>query len=621
MSETDVQPEPGTASSAPEVACVATEPPVAEVPLPKPPPLSPQALDPKRAARRALVVGRVIVVMVTLCLLGLLGRVAQLQVEPDPRIASLVSSQRSKASLAARRGNITDRHGRILATTRVAQSLFVDPQGIEDHGSFAEQVGYTLGYDPAWVAQQIDKRENSRFVLLDRRLDDDRARKMETELTKLPGLGTQPSLVRDYPMGVLAGNVIGFVGRDGNGLEGLEMLLEPRLRGQHGELVFWRDARRRPLWVQRDGYRQPVNGHAARLTIDVTIQATAQDLLRKTCHKYDAKGGTVIVMEPRTGQILAMASYPEFDPNRFSTAKPEMRKNRAVTEAFEPGSIFKPFVWAALSEARLARPNEIINTGSGFYVSPKGRKLRDVHGNGSITWDTVLVKSSNIGMAIVGQRMAMQDLHQAVRRFGFGAPTGSQLPGESPGIVNPLRQWNHYSHTSVPMGQEVAVTSLQLARALSAIANGGNLVTPRIVMPDPGNEMNAPIVERVLSEATAAHTREVMRRVVTDGTGKQAKSDLYTIFGKTGTAQVPDPVRGGYMEGQYIGSFIGAAPLNNPQVVVVVNIFRPNRSKGYYGGIVAAPLAKDVIEKTLAYLGVQPDIAPAEPATPRMARH
>ena len=465
--------------------------------------------------------GRWIIGLICLAMIVLLGRVIQLQTSPSPRLARLIDSQRSRLVLQARRGNLLDRRGRALASTRVAQRLFVDPQQIEDPVTFAERVGYTLGYDPAWIEKRISAREDRRYVPLDHRLSQTRVETLRG--FKLPGLASQTRLVRDYPYGPLAGQVIGFVGFEGHGLEGLERMLNEPLTGTPGTLRYLRDSARRPLWIERTSYQPSTHGQSIRLSLDVTIQSFAQDHLRLACQQYSAQAGQMIVMDPHTGQILAMANYPFFDPADFSQAKPEDRRNRCVTDVFEPGSTFKAFVWAKATEAGLAQPDEIIDcTESGYYVSPKRRALRDAHAHGSITWDEVLVKSSNIGMAIVGQRMGIKPLHDAVRSFGFGSKSGSQLPGEVAGIINPLRRWNHYSETSVPMGQEVAVTSLQLARAYCAIANGGYLVTPTILAPSPAS-MDEPIYERVLDPDVARYTRRVLRRVVTEGTGPQGQ--------------------------------------------------------------------------------------------------
>ena len=560
---------------------------------------------PSDGARRVLIVGRVIVIGVTVVLLALLGRVVQLQVKPPGPIAALRDSQTSGANLMPRRANLLDARGRVIAGSRAVPVLFVDPQVIEDPGTFSEMVGYNLDFDPAWVEQTIAKRAHSRFVVLDEKLSDERLTKLSD--LKLAGLATTRRLVRDYPQGPLAGPVIGFVGDEGVGLEGLEKTLDQRLRGESGRIEFLRDARRRPIWVEHDAYRPPADGSPVRLSLDIAIQQIAEDELTSACKQYQAKSGELVVLDVRNGAILAMANYPNVDPNQFGATPPDHRRNRCVTDVYEPGSIFKAFMWAAMTDAGFARPEEMIDTTeSGFYVSPQGRRLRDTHGHGTISWEEVLVVSSNIGMAVVGQRAGATKLHEFLRNFGFGAPTGSGLPGEVGGIITPLKKFNHYSVTSVPMGQEVGVTALQLAAAFAAIANDGVYTRPTFLDPsDPA--FVAPPRRRVISSRAAAVTRHALHRVITDGTGRKARSDLYRLFGKTGTAQVANPTGRGYLPDAYVGSFIAAAPLDNPQVVILCSVHQPDRSIGYYGGTVAAPPVKRVMEQTLLYLGVPPD--------------
>jgi len=566
------------------------------------------SVAPNAAAQRTLWVGGIVITCVSVGMLGLLGRVIQLQTHPPAPVLNQIDSQHGRRTLQSRRGNLLDRRGRVMATTHIAHRLFVDPQLIQDPNTFSEQIGYRLGYDPARVEQMIGLKSHRRYVVIDPRLNDERLAQLKA--FRLRGLADQPYVVRDYPLGPVAGQVIGFVGVDHQGLEGLERTLNSRLRGQSGSLSYLRDASRKPLWVNRDNYDPPQDGQAIRLSLDVTLQTIAETELAQGCQAFGAPSGQLIVMDPYTGEILAMANYPAFDPNHFMQSRPDDHRNRCVTDVFEPGSTFKPFIWAATTEAGLARPNEIIDTTTtGVYVTAKGRRLRDVRGHGRVTWDDVLVMSSNIGMAIIGQRMEAQRLFTAVRAFGFGRKTGSGLPGEVSGIVNPLKQWNHYSVTSVPMGQEIAVTALQLTAAFCAIANDGYVISPTIlVRQTDGPDSPARIYECVLSPKVAAHTREVLRRVVTEGTGRRANSALYTVFGKTGTAQIADHTHGGYLQDQYISSFIGGAPVDTPRLVVAAIIHRPDIALGHYGGTVAAPVVRRVIEQSLAYLGVVPDV-------------
>ncbi|MBI1338373.1 MAG: hypothetical protein GC164_15635 [Phycisphaera sp.] len=571
-----------------------------------------KVFDDARHADRVLIVGKALVALCTMALVGLIVRVVMLQADPPQSIAQLLDTQRTRLVLRPRRGALLDRQGRIIATTHTAESLFVDPAIIADPNTFSERVGYSLGYDPAKVEQMLARRPNSRFVVIDKRLDDEREDLFE-KLPPLSGLSTQTRLVRDYPFGNLAGQIVGFVGVDGQGLDGLERLFDKQLTGTPGSIVYFRDAKHRPLWVDQSSYTPPEDATPLRLSLDMTVQLIAETELAAACHEFDAKAGQVIVMDPTTGEILAMANYPDFDPNAKRQATPDeiaLRRNRCVTDVFEPGSIFKPFVWSMATQLGAANPSETIDcTTSGVWVTPAKRVLHDAHPAGTTTWAGVLIHSSNIGMAKVALRLKEQQLHDALTAFGFGESTRSGLPGEVDGIVTPMKKWTHYSTTSTPMGQEIAVTPMQITRAFCALANGGNLVHPTILAANqPGKNSPGSVVvyERVLTPEAAQTTRSVLRRVVTEGTGRKANSDLYAIFGKTGTAQIADRKKGGYLPGAFVGSFVCGAPLDRPRIVVGCFIHQPGEGKNHYGGTIAAPAAKRIVEQTLIYLGVTP---------------
>ncbi len=563
---------------------------------------------------RVLPVARLLATLLTLALIALLLRVAQLQATPDSAIIALRDSQASDATLPGRRGPILDRRGRALASSRVAYRLFVDPALIPDRGGFSEQMLHLLGYDPAEVERALDAKPDSRYIIIDRRVND--ARLDALRQTPIRGVGLQPILVRDYPQQTLAGQVIGFVGSEGTGLAGLELSAQPTLAAQPGSYHLLRDAHRNAMWVRTQGYTPQQDGQPVRLSIDLTIQLIAEQSLAQTVTQYKASSGQVVILQPETGEILAMANYPPLDPADFASADPDLRRNRCVTDFFEPGSIFKPIAWAALTQLHAAQPNDTLDTGdTGVWRSARGRRLRDATGHGQLTWEQVLIESSNIGMAMAAQKVSDERLHAAVRAFGFGENTGSQLPGEVVGLVTPLDKWTHYSQTSVPMGQEIAVTPLQMVRGFAAIANDGLLPTPTIravggiaaatSTPDSTQRRTpSPVVTRVLTPQVAQLTRRVLARVVHEGTGRKAKSERYEIFGKTGTAQLPNFKDGGYHQDRYISSFIAAAPVDHPRIVVGMFIHDPDKSIGHYGGLVAAPPVKSIIEDTLQYLGV-----------------
>ncbi len=544
--------------------------------------------------------GRLLLLTISVVLLGLLGRVWQLQHRPAAQIEAHAGRRDGAQPLLARRGALLDRRGRALAISRVGHRLFVDPAliGEDRERNFALHLAHAVGGDPARIDMLIDQRRDSRYVVIDKLLPPEKVFAAQAFASR--AVGVQPVAVREYPYGELAGQLLGFVGADHTGLDGMELLCDSPLRGTGGTLAYRRDATRRPLAVDAAGLKLPEHGADVRLSIDAVVQDIAERTMHQTCTLYQAKRGEAVVMDARSGQVLAMVNWPSFAPAAGGNVQPALRRNRCVTDPYEPGSIFKPFVHAAATELDLARPDEMIEcTDSGFYVSPQGRRLRDARGHGTISWAKVLIESSNIGMAIVGQRMGVARMHAAVRAFGFGSATGVGLPGESVGIVNPLNRWNHYSQTSVPMGQEIAVTPIQMARAFAAFANQGMIPTPTVF----ADRADRPIYQRAIGAQVADATRRLLRRVVTEGTGRKAQSDKYRIWGKTGTAQVADRVNGGFLDDAYTASFVCGAPLNRPRLIVIVVVHQPDRSIGYYGGTVAAPAARQIVEQSLEYLG------------------
>ena len=576
-------------------------------------------IDPTYGATRVLRVGRIMIVMLSIVFIGMIARVAQLQTRPSAAIAGLLDSQKSTRHLMGRRGALLDRRGRPLAVTRVAHRLFIDPLLIRNRKTFPEHVAQELDYDPVWIEQMISARSSSRYVVIDHRISDHRMNRL-TDLN-IPGLAIEPILVRDYPQNVLAGQLVGFVGHDGGGLEGLERLFDPRLRPQPGMVEYLRDAQYQPLWIESTAYRPQRDGQFVQLALDLRLQSIAQEHLAEAVTRYGAVSGQMIVMDPYSGEILAMATHPSFDPAQFADLPAEIWRNRCVTDIFEPGSIFKPFVWSAVTELQVMNPQELVDcTTTGYWITPYGRRLRDARPKGLLTWDEVLVQSSNIGMAKAAEKLTARQLFDIVSRFGFGQSTGSGLPGETDGVLHPHAVWTRYSQSSVPIGQEIGVSALQITRAFCTFANDGLLIRPRVKIAHQNIPPN-PIPVRVLSAAAAAKTRFVLRQVVAEGTGRKANSKLYEIFGKTGTAQLPDFENGGYHQNRYVSSFMAGAPYDQPRLIVGCFIHQPDRAIGHYGGTVAAPAVMRVLEQSLLYLGVPPKTTDDTINTPTLYAH
>lgn len=556
--------------------------------------------------------------LICLAFAAVLGRVVQLKTTEHPRLEAAAGSAFSTRPEMARRGDLVDRRGRKIATSLVGYRLFVDPAMVDDARTIAPRIAHLIGGDAAEFHRRIVERPDSRYVVLDHLLEDWQVEAIRT--ANLPGVGLDARLVRTYPNEELAALVVGKVGFEHTGQGAAEHRFEERLRPEHGRVSFLRDARGRAMWVEREDYVPAEDGETVRLSIDLVIQEIAERHLRDAIERYNAGGGRLVVLDVTTGEILAMCDVlrPRPDWDEITTdpgreVHPGLGRNRCATDPFEPGSSFKPFVWAAATELGVVSPEEILETPSeGPHRTSRGRRIRDVKYLGPVSWETVLVRSMNSGMAIVGERMTERQLREAVRRFGFGRETGSRIPGESGGIVTPAERWNHYSQTSVPMGQEIAVTVLQMVRAFSAFARDGSMVDLRLTATE-DDGASVDFVRRAISPEAAATTRAALRKVMTEGTGQRAQSDLYDLFGKSGTPQLPKKEGGGYHERRYMPNFIAGAPYSDPRIVVCCVIDDPDRSKGHYGGVVAGPVVRDVIDETLTYLGVPPEkAAPAD---------
>jgi len=541
------------------------------------------------------------------------GRIVQLAGPAGDRLRSLANRQHTVTlPLPARRGRILDCRGRMLAGSMLVPSIYADPGLIKDIEATAARLERIVGIPAGEIATVIAARRHRRFVWIRRFVTTRQAE--EVKRLRLAGVAVMLEPRRCYPMGQLAAHVLGFVGAEGRGLEGLEYRYDRYLQGKAGRKVCWRDAAGRIIGLVPRGYQPPQPGCDLLLNIDAFVQYTAEQALEEAVRHFEAAGGVAIVTEPDTGQILALACRPAFDPNYFRDAPESTLRNRAVTDPVEPGSTFKPFIAAAALQEGLVRPGETFYCHDGAYRMGR-RILHDHHPYGKLTFEQVVAKSSNIGMALIGQRLGNARMWRYLRLFGFGSRTGIDLPGEAVGIVLPLSRWTSYSTGSVPMGQEVAVTPVQLITAFNALVNGGLLVQPKVVRavvaPDGSivlDRTRPTVIRRVLSPATARYmARVVLKAVVNEGTGRRARLARWQVIGKTGTAQVAMPGGGGYIPDAYVSSFLAAAPASNPKVSVLVMVFRPNRKIGHYGGTVAAPAARKILAATLEYLGVPPE--------------
>jgi cell division protein FtsI/penicillin-binding protein 2 len=529
--------------------------------------------------------------------------------------------QRVSWPLPARPGNIYAVAGDqyvLLASSRQVRTCFADPTLLRDGeiAATAVAVGEAVGVDPVRLYEKFLHRRSARFVRVFPALgapEGLNARQVAAvRALRHPAVGILHEWRRVYPNGGLAADVVGFRRVDGQPGGGLELTRHAYLAARDGRRVALADARRRAIWPLVDDSRVPADGDHLLLCLDVHIQRYLQEAVSTSVDRHGAEWGAGVVVDPYTGEVLAMCSVPSFDPAAYDEVAPERRTNRAVSCPYEPGSVIKPLFAAAAVNAGVVGYDTRIFCENGSYAARKGGWISDHgHSYGWLSLVDVVVKSSNIGMAKIGEMLGNRALHGIARAYGFGERTGVALAGESGGQLRPLRLWDGYSLRRVPFGQEISATTLQLAMAFSAVANGGLLLRPRIVdrVVDPTGRTlwrsRRRVVRRVLRPAVAARTVEVMRQVVRRGTGRRAKLRHWSVFGKTGTAQIAGP--GGYTDGAYVGSFVGGAPVRRPRVLCLISIYWPDRSKGYYGGVVAAPFVKEVLANTLAYLDVPPD--------------
>ncbi|HEX7152766.1 MAG TPA: penicillin-binding transpeptidase domain-containing protein [Thermoanaerobaculia bacterium] len=535
-------------------------------------------------------------------------RLVQIQlVKHDHYVARAKKQQERTVELDPVRGSILDARGRILAESVAAESIYADPQFVIDRKTTAKKLASIKALNVTAREVEAKLRAGGSFTWIARQLP--LSVTAEVRKLKLRGIYFLEAHRRSYPRNTLAANVIGYTGIDGGGLAGIEHAVDSHIHGTPGKVTLLQDARAGMYLVGGDGANAPRDGHDVVLTIDSVIQFIAERALERAVVKARATGGSILIMDPADGAILAMASYPTYDPNRFRQFAPVAWRNRNVQDLYEPGSTFKIVAASAGLEERLVTPSQIIDCNNGS-IRIANVEIREHGGNryGLMSFEDVLVHSSNVGTIKVALALGQTRFYDWIRKFGFGERTGLNLPGEPIGLLRPTQKWSAVSNASISIGQEIGVTPMQIVRAMGTVANGGLRVEPRIVekvVDEDGKTRWAPKRTepvRVTSEKTAAVMNEILKQVVQRGTGSKAQLAEHTVAGKTGTAQ--KAVRGGYSGDKFVASFAGYVPADQPRLVMLVVVDEPRG--GHYGGAIAAPVFREVAEATLRYLGVPP---------------
>ncbi|HKV05892.1 MAG TPA: penicillin-binding transpeptidase domain-containing protein [Candidatus Acidoferrales bacterium] len=525
-------------------------------------------------------------------------------------LAKAQHQQQRVFEISPRRGTIYDRKGHELAVSLPMDSVFGDPAEIKDVDAVTRLLSGVLGVPAEELADKI--REAKTPVRLARKLPPETVQRI-TDMN-LNGVFFQKENRRVYPQRELAASVLGYVDVDEKGIGGIEYSLDKQIRGRPGRMMVMADGRRR--WYDRsESAADP--GASVTLTIDETIQYIAEKELARAMEETRAKAGTVVVQDPNSGDLLAVANSPAFDPNDAGKYPAEVRMDRAVSAAYEPGSTFKVITLTGAIENRVVSPGELVDCQMGQIVVA-GRLIHDWKKFGVLTVRGILANSSDVGAIKVALRLGAPRFYDTIRAFGIGEATGIELPGENRGLLRPLESWSASSIGSLAMGQEVSVTPIQIVSAISAVANGGTLYRPQIIREidggEPGTLRAAPGPQQATDAKTAATMREMMEDVMIEGTGKLSQLSGYTSGGKSGTAQKIDPATGRYSATQYNSSFVGFAPVNNPAITILVVLDSPVGQ--HHGGQVGGPVFKRVAEQVLAYLDVPHDVpAPSDVET------
>lgn len=564
-------------------------------------------------------------ILLIVAFLSLAARCFYLQYFRNDHYTELCLTQQKSLQLwQPQRGVILDCRGRMLAASNRIKTIFAEPRAIEDVKDTSSELAPILDIGAHEICRQILEGRNPGFV----RIKQDADVLQCSAAVRIKGIGTQTDWKRSYPTGHLFGNIIGFTSRDNReldgikfeydrGLEGIELEYDTELRGSGVQNVFYADVRRRPICLKEQNGTF-ADGVGIILTLDATIQQIARDELIKQYRDFEAESAVAIVAEPQTGAILGVVSIPDFDPGDLQSSDPNTRRNRAITDQFEPGSMIKPIVVAIAVDNGVISRNETIFCENGDYSGKGFGRVNEYrnHRFGNLSVREVLIKSSNIGMAKIGQKMGQKKLYDGLKLFGYGEKVGVELPGEVEGLLRPTSLWSGYSVTRIPYGYELNVTAMQMLQAYCILANGGRMVRPYLVKAIVDNNGEIVQIKRPVPPVGYIIKREVAEWIVQDclvgvvnersngGTGWRAKLDKWQVFGKTGTANIARVGQKGYEDNSNIASFVAGAPAEDPAIVVLVSIRRPNGrlGKGDSGGAVASPVAGRIIEKTLTYL-------------------
>lgn len=548
-----------------------------------------------------------IVVLNTVIVFGFFAiffRLTELMVFSHTIYAERAKSQQVKAEdIQVRRGNIYDRKGRAFAVNLELESLYCDPEEVVVDKDRLKRLSNILGVDAKVIQAKFN--QDKRFIWMNRKLTPHTAG--EIKKLNIKGMGFVPEAKRYYPKGELASHVIGMVGRENQPLEGLELKYDKYLRTAGGKVYFARDASGKKL---SSGVDMEAKGNDLLLTIDEGLQYIVEKELEKAMAKWKSVAASAIMMDPFTGEILALANRPAYDLNDAGSANKNSIRNRLITDIYEPGSTFKVIVGTAALEEKLYNLDSTFDCSRGG-IEVGGKVIRDAHKHGVLSFREVIQKSSNVGSIMIGLKLGKEQVYRYAKLYGFGEKTNIDMPGEVQGWIRKPDKWSATSIGAIPIGQEVAVTPLQILRAYSVIANGGYLVQPHLVaeIRTPEGQTISSFqgkTKRVLTEKTAKVFKDILKTVVEEGgTATEAAVEGNQVAGKTGTAQLIDPRTGRYSRDRFISSFVGFVPADNPKLAMIVVIYEP---KGQiYGGLVAGPVFKDIANQALSYMNVPMD--------------